>query len=604
VGHRFFSCFVGQTFGKSGSLAQFCGYGNIPGCSLGNGAMRIRASNGGISVHAISGTEVVMFALDATKAAREHLLGFAIHRAEDGVPGDGIWLQASKVFGALEPKPAKGKTYPTNEHPMQSFLWGDYIADEGRRYKYSIHPMYGPFEQRRLGEPVVLDVRTEEENDDDHAVYFNRGAVASQAYMSRFKNSLRPPEPDNPDHPQTAWLSRGLFEALRRFIEDARQGDALRVAAYEFHYRPVIELLREAQERGVDVKIIYEAGTEKKDGVVVDTEATKANVKALTNAWAKFKSGTLIKRTNRTSIPHNKFVLKLRSGEALSVWTGSTNFSASGFIGQANTGHVVRDTAVAGKFLDYWKVLSKDPLPEKSKAWADENSPNPDAELTPGTTVVFSPRVGAKMLKWYGQRAVERQKPWFFTAAFGMNPATNDMHELLLKPQDHLRFVLMESDDKNVVPGFRKADPNIWFAIGSLLGRKKRTDKNALDLENWLVEEHHKRTGHIFYVHQKFILIDPLSDDPLVFAGSANFSPASLSSNDENMLLIRGNKRVADIYLTEFDRLYRHFLYRGAANRNRPSKIDSNRFLQTDDSWIEKHFEPGSYQSKRREMFA
>lgn len=70
------------------------------------------------------------------------------------------------------------------------------------------------------------------------------------------------------------------------------------------------------------------------------------------------------------------------------------------------------------------------------------------------------------------------------------------------------------------------------------------------------------------------------------------------------MLLIRGDKRVADIYLTEFDRLYRHFLYRGAANRNKPQKIDGNRFLDTDDAWIEKHFKPGSYQSRRREMFA
>ncbi|WP_186307057.1 phospholipase D-like domain-containing protein [Mesorhizobium amorphae] len=185
-----------------------------------------------------------------------------------------------------------------------------------------------------------------------------------------------------------------------------------------------------------------------------------------------------------------------------------------------------------------------------------------------------------------------------------MNPATNTMHEQLLLPQDQLRFVLMEKDEDNVVPGFRAVDPNIWFAIGSLLGRKKRTDKNALDLENWLVEKHYRARGNIFYVHQKFILIDPLGDDPLVFAGSANFSAPSLSSNDENMLLVRGDSRVADIYLTEFDRLYRHFLYRGAANRNTAAAVDSNRFLSTDDSWVGKHFQPGSYQSRRREMFA
>jgi hypothetical protein len=46
----------------------------------------------------------------------------------------------------------------------------------------------------------------------------------------------------------------------------------------------------------------------------------------------------------------------------------------------------------------------------------------------------------------------------------------------------------------------------------------------------------------------------------------AGFSGESLKSNDENMLLIRGNTRVADIYLTEFDRILRHFYFRDAAN--------------------------------------
>lgn len=48
--------------------------------------MRVRASKNGISVHAIAGTDGVMFAFDATKAARKGLLGFAIHRMEEGVP--------------------------------------------------------------------------------------------------------------------------------------------------------------------------------------------------------------------------------------------------------------------------------------------------------------------------------------------------------------------------------------------------------------------------------------------------------------------------------------------------------------------------------------
>jgi phosphatidylserine/phosphatidylglycerophosphate/cardiolipin synthase-like enzyme len=75
-----------------------------------------------------------------------------------------------------------------------------------------------------------------------------------------------------------------------------------------------------------------------------------------------------------------------------------------------------------------------------------------------------------------------------------------------------------------------------------------------------------KNDGFVFFVHTKFLLIDPLSDDPLVCSGSANFSPDSLLQNDENMLLIRGDTRVADIYMTEFDRVFRHFYFRDIAN--------------------------------------
>lgn len=60
------------------------------------------------------------------------------------------------------------------------------------------------------------------------------------------------------------------------------------------------------------------------------------------------------------------------------------------------------------------------------------------------------------------------------------------------------------------------------------------------------------------YIHDKFILIDPLGDDPTTVTGSANLSGASQSSNDENMLVIRSDRRVADVYFGEFMRLFDH----------------------------------------------
>jgi phosphatidylserine/phosphatidylglycerophosphate/cardiolipin synthase-like enzyme len=72
------------------------------------------------------------------------------------------------------------------------------------------------------------------------------------------------------------------------------------------------------------------------------------------------------------------------------------------------------------------------------------------------------------------------------------------------------------------------------------------------------------------YVHNKFLIVDPLSDDPIVAAGSANFSDASTRQNDENMVITRGNTRVADIYLGEFMRLYTHHAFRESLQRRGP----------------------------------
>ena len=53
----------------------------------------------------------------------------------------------------------------------------------------------------------------------------------------------------------------------------------------------------------------------------------------------------------------------------------------------------------------------------------------------------------------------------------------------------------------------------------------------GFELDKWFLTEElyrPKNDGFVFFIHTKFLLIDPLSDDPLVCSGSANFSPPSL----------------------------------------------------------------------------
>jgi hypothetical protein len=94
------------------------------------------------------------------------------------------------------------------------------------------------------------------------------------------------------------------------------------------------------------------------------------------------------------------------------------------------------------------------------------------------------------------------------------------------------------------------------------------------------------------WVHTKFMLVDPLSEDPVVITGSANFSDPSIDTNHENMLVIRGDTRVADIYLGEFMRQFTSYAYRDAAKAAAQGSDPSSfrpQDLFTDNSWIHRY---------------
>ena len=100
------------------------------------------------------------------------------------------------------------------------------------------------------------------------------------------------------------------------------------------------------------------------------------------------------------------------------------------------------------------------------------------------------------------------------------------------------------------------------------------------------------------------MLIDPLTDDPIVITGSANFSTASTKNNDENMLVIRGNTRVADVFLGEFMRLFNHFHVRDRLNRLSSEKEVAASYLEPDDSWTKPYYKAGSQEQQERLLFS
>jgi phosphatidylserine/phosphatidylglycerophosphate/cardiolipin synthase-like enzyme len=549
---------------------------------------------------AIAGTYVVTLAWDfppGREAKREGLMGFAVERPElkgmDVV--ERYWMRSIKRFRDKDQGLLPGTPVSTADHPIQSFQWADYTAHTDRHYLYRIVPVYGPVKNLTLdeGSAVVLGITTEIEfllkpdaaNDtarDD--VYFNRGVIGSQAFARRFKNA--DPKDASPKSEEMAWLSRGLYEALQAFIGLAKDEHfALRAAFYEFQYQPIANAFAKAVEAGADIKIVY------------DAESTYKHENELTIANAGLEQmGAVKPRTVSEGIRHNKFIVLLEDETPIAVWTGSTNISEGGIFGHSNVGHIVWDKVVADAYLQYWKRLADNLTPTKLREPNRTASPLPVGRPAPNDiTPVFSARDeknSSGTLQWYANRMAEATEIVCFTVAFNIDKV---FQQVLNRDNEVLRYVVKDDDlgDGETIT----RDRDVLFAAGGYLGSGA--------LVNFL-EERGNPLNRNDYIHDKFMLVDPLGDDPIVMSGSANFSQPSQRTNDENMLVIRGDKRVADIYFGEFMRIFDHHYSRYLVKK--PTETgrhdpEAGHLKEKPSDWVPTHFNPASYKSKRRRYF-
>ena len=550
--------------------------------------VRTIKKNGPLSVQAIAGTYVVLFGINMEDSVKEGVLGFGIQRRTIDSTEEPVWLLGFKSF--KEAAFPRGTLVPTNHHPIQGFLWGDYTARKDHQYLYRVVAMRGQPGNLHESDEVSVSVQMEKEKTEGHQVYFNRGVAGSQAYVRKFGNK----SPDMVGSKAFNWLSRGLEEALISFIREADGADwSIHAAVYEFQYAPILREFKSAVDRGVEVKIVFDCKNENKfnnEGEPIGP--WKGNLKAILESELP-EACLKARRTNPTFIAHNKFIVLIQNGIPKHVWTGSTNISQGGIFGHSNVGHIVRNESVANAFEMYWMQLITDPKASKLRPWNNANSPVPTG-IPPANSVqvVFSPRINLEALQWYVSRMDATNTASFLTAAFGVH---DFFENVFSTKKNNLRYLMLESEDEDMEK-LRSWKFN-RIAIGNVLGENK--------FEHWLTERLTGFNKHVKYIHTKYMLIDPLSDDPLVITGSANFSEASTTENDENMLVIRGDTRVADIYLTEFIRLFMHFYFRTIVNGIGPAESNSAAgYLKDDDSWLLPYYEINNPKCKERLYFA
>lgn len=492
--------------------------------------MRFKNTKGPLKVYAVAGTQTILFSLDIalSKVDGKKLLGFSFER-KGGNSAKRI-INGTKLFASL-----KG-TAKEKLSLVQTFFWKDYTADPGEKYTYTIKAMMGTAAGFAPGFEVSIEVQTEPLQQGKHGVYFNYGVTGSQAYSSRFENKLVDELSQAQRKAALKMLGRELWEdGLLQFVKQATDASyQLAGMFYELQYNDFLQALKKANKAGAKVEMCYggQAGQKVKNEAAIATAGI----------------GQLCTIRTKVSQPHNKFMILCKDGKPIEVWTGSTNITLPGIFGHSNTGHWIKDASVAEKYFQYWTSIKENPTVKNSAIVSEAIKADTDlSTLKKGTHVFFSPRSSEKLLTHYANLIDSATKMACMIIPFNIDDV---FREVYAKDKDHLRYILFEkaAEAKSV----QSNDRDLMITAGAIL---------KTPVEQWVKEISTKTSAAagILYVHNKFFLIDPLEKVPVVVTGSANFSKSSITSNDENTLVIKGDQRVADIYLTEYSRMFEHF---------------------------------------------
>jgi phosphatidylserine/phosphatidylglycerophosphate/cardiolipin synthase-like enzyme len=584
--------------------------------------MRVSATQDGLTVRVIAGTTNVILGIDLEEGRRPGCLGFSIQRVDLGPSGAPVppekqasrWLPNELRF----PSDMDDAPITTERAPLQKFRWGDYTTSPGHVYRYRVVPRYGKPGQLTPdlagSGGVTVEVTTEDNQSPRTAVFFNRGAAASKAFEDKFP-AIKTEADLLGDTPlgQAArqWLSRGLEEALLAYLAQAKDGNfALHAAVYEFQKPALLAGLKQALDRGAEVKVAYHHRQKVTKGEPDPSDQTASKNDAAVHAAGLDAVCVPRKADPQGAIMHDKFVVLLekQGGELVpqAVWTGSTNWTDGGIYGQLNVGHAVYDPEIAAAYEACFQQLHADaaapalkktlakltpvpsPLPRERRAWA-----------------IFSPQANLDMINLYAA-ICSGAKCLMVCAPFELHETIRKA--LLQKPDGTLHYLLLDQQKSLGSPEeiqVQQGDPRNTISVATTL-------PSALhDFQGKLLEGKESFMHAGIHIHSKIILADPFGDDPVLVTGSANYSTNSTTMNDSNTLVLRGDTAVADIYATEFMRMFEHYHFRAseaaaqaaAKKAGKPSDL-APLSLKESDAWTAPFYVAGSLEELDRRTFA
>lgn len=508
-----------------------------------------------------------------------------------------------------------------------------------RLVKYEIIPMVGPAGGMTAKEELSATTNTVHliRNFGDISVAFNDGILSTQ-WLTR---QLQAAYPDKTplDAAKTAIadtkspIRRKLAGDARLFLRsllDRSQEENATVclALYELTDPELLPLLLENKDR---IRMILSNTSADKTKKIWDQENEPAR-NELHTAGVQIQD----RMFNNDHIGHNKFAVLLDSqGQPTSTLTGSTNWTQNGLCAQSNNAVLIESAEVAGAFYSYWKRLLNDKLPLPDPLTEPtRNVQGPElreSDISAVSTKLDSGKTDAEI--WFSPNTTASTK----TAKSPPPPDLKRLFDLMSQAKDAILFLVflpgMHGNQSIIEDAIDlgKQNPSLLVlgAVSSSLGMPVMGDASSNQVSTFLVNS--KRTGGrskpgapggakqkvspVFaenateivqasslgendlvgafekellsagnaIVHDKIVVVDPLSAGAVVAFGSHNLGYKASYGNDENLVIVQGNQALAQAYAVHVLDVYDHYRFRAEQLASNGKYFDG--FLKDDDTW-------------------
>jgi phosphatidylserine/phosphatidylglycerophosphate/cardiolipin synthase-like enzyme len=299
--------------------------------------------------------------------------------------------------------------------------------------------------------------------------------------------------------------------------------------------------------------------------------------------------------------------------------TGSTNWTSTGLCGQSNNALVVTSDDVAGAYDDYWERLLADRFPSPrpptaaGKARQVQGPKIRDAHQTPSDSTLNG---SGKVEVWYSPNTTAVKK------GTKTPPDLEVLFDLMSKAQEAMFFLAFlpsrAGADSIISAAVDAAKANKDLIVAGAISdvtampgyvapnKKGRTkaeregvkpytfDQGGLHVVRAVAlndpidnfEKEILKVGNAV-VHDKIVVIDPLSENCVVATGSHNLGFKASYENDENLLIFRGTPALAQAYAVHIIDVYDHYRFRAWQARQRDEgKPTFEGHINGDDKWL------------------